>query len=123
MRRSDKLKLADRLFSARIRSRGICQAQGFTDRAGGVECWGPLECAHVIRRWKRNAVRWDDDNAACLCMRHHLYFTGNRTEEDRFHSWLLSPERFSELERRANEVFNRADLDAIISRLRGGATV
>lgn len=121
MNRRDKVKLADQLFRDRIRARGFCQAQGFTLAQGNRElrCWGPLETAHVIRRWKvSDGIRWDDSNAACLCMMHHAHFHSFPIDEERFHRWLLSPERFEELRRRAERVFDRADMDAVLERLR-----
>jgi hypothetical protein len=104
---------ADRLFSRRVRSRGICQAMGFD----AVACAGPLQCAHVVRR-RYLSVRWDDDNAACLCAAHHVYFTHHPIAEDRFHNQLLSPERFSALKRRAEAATGLPDYAAILSRLR-----
>jgi hypothetical protein len=104
---------ADRLFSRRVRSRGICQALGFD----GLACAGPLQCAHVVRR-RYLSVRWDDDNAACLCAAHHVYFTHHHLAEDRFHNQLLSPERFAELKARAEQARGRPDYEAILARLR-----
>lgn len=52
---------ADRLFSQLIRSKGRCEWCGSTLN---------LQCSHVVSR-KYNSVRWDEDNAECLCARCH----------------------------------------------------
>jgi hypothetical protein len=104
---------ADRLFSRRVRSRGICQALSFD----AVECAGPLQTAHVVRR-RYLSVRWDDDNAACLCAAHHVYFTHHPLAEERFHNQLLSPARFAELKARAEKARGVPDYAEILQRLR-----
>lgn len=69
----------DVLFSRYIRARdgGICQAGALSERGQELkDCWGELECAHLIsRRYK--ATRWDyqTPNAVTLCAGHHDYYT------------------------------------------------
>lgn len=106
----------DRLFSLRVRSRGICQAPQFD----GIACSQGLQCAHIVKR-RYLSVRWDDDNAACLCAAHHAYFTYLPIAEERFHNWLMSPPRFEALKRRAEDHRGAPDYEAVLARLKGGA--
>jgi hypothetical protein len=65
---------ADRLFAARIRSRGRCECCGFTANE-----WTSMECAHVLSR-RYYAIRWSEENAVCLCgdaFGCHAYFTAH----------------------------------------------
>ena len=65
-------KKADKLFGEIVRSRGKCERCGSKDF---------LQTAHLIsRRYKQ--VRWDLDNAFCLCRNHHVYFTHHPIEWD-----------------------------------------
>jgi len=67
---------ADSLFSEYIRkSRGTCQAAG----KDTVKCGGYLQCAHIITR-ARSIIRYDENNALCLCAGHHAYYTNNPYE-------------------------------------------
>ena len=119
--RRQKEQEADLLFSRLIRSRGFCQAQGFiTIRSGVMDCWGTLQCAHIMRRrFKSSALRWDPDNAASLCMRHHIYLDENRPEMERFAAMILSPARLEELQARAHrELYARPDMDEVLMYLR-----
>lgn len=61
----------DSIFSSIIRSQGYCEICG--DRYH-------LECAHIIRRG-HEGVRWDTDNAVCLCAACHQRYT------DSDHAW------------------------------------
>jgi hypothetical protein len=63
-----KRDYADILFARVIKARAghRCEACGETSA---------LECAHVVPRWHKG-VRWDEENAFCLCHRCHVYFTG-----------------------------------------------
>lgn len=115
MNKTQQRRKADALFSKRIRSRGICQAFAFD----GVKCAGVLQCAHIVKR-RYLSLRWDDENAACLCQAHHMYFTHAPLAEERFHNGLLGPDRFAELKRRAETAVGAPDYDAILHRLNGG---
>jgi hypothetical protein len=66
---------ADKLFSAHIRSAGRCFARG----QGPTECNGNLQCCHVMSRRYR-AIRWNEDNAVCMCAAHHYYYTNKPLE-------------------------------------------
>ena len=41
-----------------------------------LPCNGGLECAHIIKRWKRK-VKYDPENLAMLCTQHHVYLDGH----------------------------------------------
>lgn len=58
-------KKLDTLFSKIIRSAGRCKRCGSTFN---------LQCAHIISR-RYHQVRWNLDNALCLCAGCHMYFT------------------------------------------------
>ncbi len=62
-------KVADKLFSQIVRSVGHCVHCGWSGSAGRR-----LECAHGFSRryW---GLRWDYQNAFCLCNVCHLHFT------------------------------------------------
>lgn len=62
---SKKIKLADKLFSELVRSRGKCEHCGKTTS---------LQCAHIISRTNKH-LRWNEDNALSLCVRCHLYWS------------------------------------------------
>jgi len=53
----------DKIFSKIIRSKGACE------RCGGVD---NLQCAHIYSR-KFGSVRFDEDNALCLCAKCHRW--------------------------------------------------
>ena len=56
---------SDTLFSKLIRRRdGRCQVCGTTEN---------LQCSHVVPRANLH-LRWDDNNAKALCIKHHLYW-------------------------------------------------
>lgn len=58
------IKEADKLFSELVRRKGMCE------KCGSVK---NLQCAHVISRTNKH-LRWNRDNALCLCLRCHLYW-------------------------------------------------
>lgn len=43
-----------------------------------------MECAHIYSR-RHKSIRWDVQNALCLCFTCHLHFTGNPLD---FTAWL-----------------------------------
>ena len=66
---------ADRLFSRFIRERdGRCQLAGTPSSRYGTECWGPLECSHLLRRTFK-ATRWLEENAVASCAAHAGWYT------------------------------------------------
>lgn len=102
---------ADRLFSLRVRARGVCEAAFYTK----VRCNGNLQCAHLIsRRYLR--IRWSEENALSLCMAHHVYFTHHELE---WQLWLSEtfPGRWERLRDQALEAGPKPDYDLILERL------
>jgi len=104
---------ADRLFGIQVRARGHCEAAGFDD----IDCNGGLQTAHIVRR-RYLSVRWDLDNAACLCQAHHVYFTWHPLAEERFHTGYLGAEHFEALKKRAETARGAPDYEAILERLK-----
>lgn len=99
---------ADRLFSALVRRRaGHCEACGSTSS---------LQCAHIwSRRYVR--IRWDPDNAVCLCARCHLRYTDRPID---FAAWVQTVRTAEQLERLRHAVIAgpRPDLADVIAQLR-----
>lgn len=62
-------KTLDKLFSLYIRRGGVCEAFGIECKCGGI-----MNCAHIITRGNLR-LRWDENNALCLCQGHHRYWT------------------------------------------------
>lgn len=114
-------KDADRLFSKRVRARGICEAAGWDD----LECNGAFQCAHIVKRgYYSGGLRWDDRNANCLCSAHHVYFTHHPIAEERFHRhWLgRRGEDLWEFKLAAEQgIGSVIDYDEILERLRESA--
>jgi len=54
----------DKLFSEKVREIGFCQHCGSRSN---------LQCSHIFSR-KNLSVRWDIENAVCLCYRCHFYW-------------------------------------------------
>lgn len=63
---------ADKLFSLKIREIGVCLLSGVDN----VKCGGVLQCAHIIGR-SNHALRWNLNNAICICAGHHSYYTNH----------------------------------------------
>ncbi len=59
------IKKNDKLIGEIIRARGACERCGKTSS---------LQDAHIIGRAKSLAIRWDEENHLCLCVRCHLYW-------------------------------------------------
>lgn len=64
----------DKLFSELIRSRGRCERCGSKNY---------LQCAHIYSR-KFGSVRFDEENALCLCAKCHRWGHDNPLEFARF---------------------------------------
>src|SRR3990172_8834600 len=117
MCRSHATKHADALFSADVRARdGGCVVTDFVRK---VECWGPLQCMHLVSRRYRS-VRWLDKNAVAGCAGHHSYLTPRPDEHYDFCKPLLGREAYDEL---LHEALNgpAPDLEAILTELKGAA--
>lgn len=89
--RVDKL---DILFSKfiRLRAGGRCEYC--------VKAFKRLECSHFHSRRKRS-VRYDPDNAACLCFSCHQYLGGNPYIHTEWFKGRLGSEKFEALNIRA----------------------
>ena len=114
-------KQADRLFAAFIRARdGRCvignPAGDLRDRS---ECWGELECAHLLSR-RFMATRWDPRNAVALCEGHHRYMTEHPLAWADWREELRGPSVMRDLIRRAYGG-PKPDVAAIVEQLKGAA--
>lgn len=96
----DKL---DILFADYIRSRGYCERCGAVAREGSGH---GLQCAHVYSR-KNMTLRWDPNNALCLCTGCHIYWMHKNPRE--FTHWfdLKYPERGRYLDENKNKITRR----------------
>jgi hypothetical protein len=99
------------VFSKLVRRVGRCEAL----EAWPHECKGPLQCAHIVSRSYRN-VRWDRNNALCLCAAAHMRFTHRPLEWERLVLDIIGPDEYDDLKRRAL-TWNRVDYNAVLSSL------
>ena len=98
---------ADKLFGEIIRSRGKCERCGSKDF---------LQTAHLIsRRYKQ--VRWDLDNAVCLCRGCHVYFTHHPIEWDLYVEDKIGTNIYKTLKTKAL-IYGKIDYEAIINKLK-----
>uniref|UniRef100_A0A6H2A1D5 Uncharacterized protein n=1 Tax=viral metagenome TaxID=1070528 RepID=A0A6H2A1D5_9ZZZZ len=79
-------------------------------RKGGCErCGTPkesylkLQCCHFHGR-SAKSVRWDEDNAAGMCMGCHTYLDGHPMEKVEFFKTLLGEEAFDKLNARYRQM-------------------
>lgn len=72
-------RLADRLFSEKIRGIGFCEVASWLP---SVKCAGYLQTMHVISR-RYHAIRWDRTNALAGCAAHHKFYTEHPLEWER----------------------------------------
>lgn len=101
VKRSTLSNRADKLFSLKIRSLGYCVLKDMDK----VKCGGVLQCAHIIGRANRR-LRWDLNNALCLCSGHHSYYTNHAWE------WSLLierefPNKYKYLNKHRNEIWDK----------------
>lgn len=101
---------ADKIFSERIRSIGVCYFQGKDD----IKCGGSLQCMHIIGR-SNHTLRWDKDNALCGCAGHHRYYTSHPFD---FYELLqtLMPARMFYLASMKNEIWDK-DIEKVLQEL------
>ena len=69
----------DQLFSKYIRLRAMAEVGGCERCLQGKVDYKEIQCSHFIGRAKKS-VRWDEDNAAALCLGCHAYFTAHPLE-------------------------------------------
>lgn len=79
-------KKMDKLFSEKVRAIGFCQYCGSTEN---------LQTAHIFSR-KNLSIRWDPENAVCLCVKHHLYWA--HKEPVGFTRWVSKVKNIEYLE-------------------------
>ena len=89
-----KRDIIDTLFSQYIR-----QLADFTCEYCGQKK-SKMECSHFHSRRKKS-VRWDYDNAACLCFSCHTYLGGNPYAHTKWFEKRLGSQRFEQLNIRA----------------------
>lgn len=97
------IKKCDKLFSQYIRSIGRCEMCGKRTT---------LACAHIFSR-KNMSVRWDPDNALCLCYRCHIHVA--HKEPIRFTEFVKKKlgKKYDPLRMRADIPVKGQDLNAI----------
>jgi hypothetical protein len=93
LKRSVKSQL-DVVFAKYIRSSGRCR------RCGSVN---HLQCSHIYSR-ANLAVRWDKDNAICLCAGCHWWWHKNPVDAIDWLKSTLSPELLENLKKKSNMV-------------------
>jgi len=86
----------DKLFSKLIRSKNQCE------RCGNP-IYEQLHCAHIYSR-KFGSVRFDENNAKCLCAKCHRWAHDNPTE---FTKWLSRTVDLDKLMLKKNKVVKR----------------
>ena len=91
VKRTTLLNKADGLFSKIIRTYGRCR------RCGSIS---NLQCAHIVSRWY-HAVRWDFDNAVCLCSGCHVYYTYRPLEWEEWVDKIFGKEYHYKLKQKA----------------------
>jgi hypothetical protein len=101
---------ADKLFSQKVRSIGICMLRG----QDNVKCGGFLQCAHIVGR-VNHALRWDLQNALSLCAGHHAYYT-NHPWDWRGIIQNLFPNNYKYLEVNKNKIWDK-NIEKVIEQL------
>lgn len=79
-------KKLDKLFSEKVRRIGFCQHCGSNNN---------LQCAHIFSR-RNLSIRWDDENAVCLCYRCHIHWS--HKEPIQFTKWVSQFKNIAYLE-------------------------
>ena len=101
----------DQLFSKYIRLRAMDEVGGCERCLHGKIDYKGLQCSHFIGRG-RKSVRWDEDNAAGLCMGCHIYFTAHPIEHVEWFKERLG-DRFDLLQARSRTPARYLDRAAI----------
>jgi len=101
-------KKMDKLFAEKVREMGFCQRCGKTSN---------LQCAHIYSR-KNLSIRWDFENAVCLCAGCHLFWAHQEPVE--FTNWVRDFKALKYLEEKiANaKPMKLYDLQAIYKKLK-----
>lgn len=84
---------ADKLFSQIVRRKGFCERCLRSSN---------LQCAHIVSRTNKN-LRWNLDNAVCLCYRCHFHWAHRNPLE--FTEWVRTnfPIQYAFLMREKNK--------------------
>jgi len=108
--RKGLIRKLDKIFSLKVREIGRCEFMG----KDTISCSKQLQCAHIIGRG-RKVIRWDLQNALCICSGHHVYYTNN---PERWRNMLMNfyPERLAYLEVQAEKVWDK-NLDKVLMQL------
>lgn len=101
-------KKMDKLFAEKVRKIGFCQRCGKTSN---------LQCAHIYSR-KNLCIRWNMENAVCLCAGCHLFWAHQEPIE--FTNWVRD---FKDIKHLENKIANAQpmklfDLEVIYDSLR-----
>jgi len=98
----------DKLFSEKVRSKGACEHCGKTEH---------LQCAHIYSR-KHKWLRWDLENALCLCAGCHLYWWHYEPAEAM--QWAMKIRNFDYLNklRQINKPMKEFNMQEIFEKLK-----
>ena len=111
-----KARTADKLFSLIVRARGVCQYHGLSFLLGTpATCAGPAQTCHIVSRTYRS-VRWDENNAYCMCAGAHRLMTNRPLEWERFVTGTMGAADFEALKIRALKPWNH-DIEGVLVRL------
>lgn len=91
-----KKAYADALCGEIVRSRGYCEVPRFTKS----NCKGNLQWAHIFSR-SYYQIRWDPNNALCMCAGHHMYFTQHPIEWEELVKRMIGEENYQALRKMA----------------------
>jgi len=85
-----KLKPADTAFAKCIREAAdhTCLRCGIRKPPTGTRGSDGMECSHVYSRTHRT-IRWDKNNAKCLCTSCHAWWHSNPTESGKWYENLV----------------------------------
>lgn len=131
--------LIDSFVSKTVRLRGVCegdqcfnrdyqetrkatifssveQVEDF-DRKFWSRHTGLLQWAHIIPRGY-HSVRWDEDNAFCLCSSCHMYYTYHPIEWEEFVVRKIGAIKYQELKFRAKQIPPKWDLAELLEQKR-----
>lgn len=77
------------LWALQVKLRGghVCEMR---DTETEVECWGPVDAAHVIGRGRCPRLRLDPENGVALCRSHHDAYDKTRWFRPHFNAWFDS---------------------------------
>ena len=101
----------DTLFSQYKRRWAIKEVHGCERCLTWKADYKGLQCSHFFGRG-RKSVRWDEDNAAALCMGCHAYFTAHPLEHVEWFKARLG-DKFDLLQARARTPARHIDKEAI----------